>query len=376
MGTAASEAAVEHCPSVSVHVCPNAAENVILRQQQKTRKLKIMNSTGFQLEMAKRTNNPVLTPNEPDNMLDRFMHAVGFSNQPAKPAISVADVADEYDTERPCRTYERNPDEDLRNAAIRSDLKRIKTALGMKADVCAVNARQLSPLMLAAASSGKENFEAVKMLIAEAADLKGKDANGWTCLHHACRNGKTEIAKYLISLKADAKAKTSDDTTTLMLTAIEGKAELVKELLKDKKTALQIHDKNAFNATALHFTCKAGFQDVVKILLDHSAKVNSKDVDSKTPLMWASEHGKLQCARTLLKKGAELEARDKCHRSALLYACGNSYEAVALHLVKMLADPCQPDVEGDTALSMADDMGLAEFRRVVNLRRKSEEFDD
>mmetsp|Transcript_146901 Transcript_146901/g.469412 ORF Transcript_146901/g.469412 Transcript_146901/m.469412 type:complete len:180 (+) Transcript_146901:225-764(+) len=170
-------------------------------------------------------------------------------------------------------------------------------------------------------------------------------------------------------MHADAGTKTHDDKTTLMLSTMEGKVELVKEILKDKKLQLQVQDKDALNITALHHSVKGGFVDILKVLIEHNAKVNSKDVDAKTPLMWASEHGKLDCVKILAKKGAEIDTKDKCHRSALLYACMNSYEGVALWLVKKSADPYQPDVEGESPLSIADDMGLADFKRTVKLQR-------
>merc|ERR1739848_734469 len=123
-----------------------------------------------------------------------------------------------------------------------------------------------------------------------------------------------------------------------MLTTIEGKADLVKELLKIKHVKPQIADKDALGGTALHFSVKEGNMEITKCLIEHNAKVGAKDIDAKTPLMWASEHGKLDCVRVLHRKSADVDRKDKCHRSALLYACLNSYEGVALWLVKKGAD--------------------------------------
>jgi len=267
------------------------------------------------------------------------------------------------------RQASRNPNDDLQHGAMRGDIKKVKRALAAHADPLQPNLRGVTPLMLSASSSGKEALEVIKEVINGKANISSKDHNGWTAIHHACRNGKVEAAKLLMSLNSDAAAKTNDDKTTLMLTTMEGKAELFKELMKDKKCQNQVADRDALSVTALHYAVKGGYLDIAKLLIEHSAKVNAKDIDSKTPLMWACEHGTLDCVRTLSKKSADIDVKDKCHRSALLYACLNSYEGVALWLVRKGADPYQPDVEGESPLTVADDMGLADLKRTVKMQR-------
>ena len=46
----------------------------------------------------------------------------------------------------------------------------------------------------------------VKALIDAGADIEARDKNGWTPLHFAAEQGRTETAKFLIDAKANIEA--------------------------------------------------------------------------------------------------------------------------------------------------------------------------
>lgn len=270
----------------------------------------------------------------------------------------------------------RSPEEDLQHGSMRGELRKVKKAMERRADVNFTNSRGVTPLMLCASSSGKEALDVLKELQEFKSDVAGKDNNGWTALHHACRNGKGESLKLLISMHADPATATKDHKTTVMLAAMEGKADLVRELFKWKTCRMQVGDKDTLGGTALHFAVKSGACELAKLLIENTARVNCKDIDYKTPLMWACEHGKLDCVRALAKKAAEVDCKDKCHRSPLLHACLNNYEGVALWLLRKTADPYANDVSGDTPLTVANDMGLSDLKKYVKMRMTEMDDDD
>jgi len=274
------------------------------------------------------------------------------------------------------RLADRRPDDDLQHGAMRGDLKKVQRALEMQADPTKVNSRGVSPLMLAASSSGKDAIEVLKELHRRQADIEKRDNNGWTVFLHACRNGKLEAARELLNLDADSSSITKDRKTSLMLAVLEGKLDLVRELLKLKPVKQQLCEKDNLGAAALHFAVKGGFSEITKVLLECQARPNQKDIDQRTPLMWACENGQMECARSLAKKGAELDTKDKGHRSALLYACLNGYEGVALWLLKKGADANAKDVSGDCAMSVAQDLGLAELKKFIKLQTMSEDVEE
>jgi len=48
----------------------------------------------------------------------------------------------------------------------------------------------------------------------------------------------------------------------------------------------------------------------MKSLLDRGAELEAKDTDSRTPLLWATERGHEAVVKLLLDKGAELKTKD------------------------------------------------------------------
>lgn len=269
----------------------------------------------------------------------------------------------------------KQPDEEVQHFSVRGDLKRLRKSIENGGSVNQPNVRGVTPLMLASTSSGKEGVQCVEELLMRNADLASRDQNGWSCMHHACRNGKTEVCKFLLSMKMDPSHQTQDNRTNLMLATIEGKLELVKELLKLKPMRDQVLLQDGLGSSALHFAAKDGAVDILRLLLDSHAKVNSKDMDGQMPLMRAAESGKLECVKQLLKRSADIDGKDKGMRSALTFACQNSYEGVALCLLKKNADPYVKSVEGDTPISLAEDNGLSEFKRAVKMHRAEEDND-
>ena len=55
-------------------------------------------------------------------------------------------------------------------------------------------------------------------------------------------------------------------------------------------------------------------------MLDKGADVNAKDNDGWTPLIKAAAGGRIELARLLLERGADIDVVDKLERSASMYA--------------------------------------------------------
>lgn len=259
--------------------------------------------------------------------------------------------------------------DDLQHGAMRGELKRIERAIKAGGNIDSCNARGVTPLMLASASLGKESMEVLKAIMDQKGEMAKEDHNGWTALHHACRNGRNEHIKHLVSVSANLAAVTKDKKTCLMLAVIEGKVDLVRDLMKYKQCKQSVTEKDAFGQSALHYASKDGSLDIVKHLLENMAKPDTKDVDWRTPLMVACEYGKLEVVKYLCKKSAQIDFQDKNQRTALMYACLNSYEGVALWLVqKRNAQPNIQDFQGDTPLGVAIDMGMTNFKNILKNR--------
>lgn len=99
-----------------------------------------------------------------------------------------------------------------------------------------------------------------------------------------------------------------------------------------------------------------GDSGAVKIIVSNnsSVKINEKDINGATPLMWAAYEGNIKIIKILLESGADINASDNFSQSVLCYACGphGSFEAIK-YLIDNGAN-VNPDTNGnDTPLMHA-----------------------
>jgi ankyrin repeat protein len=70
---------------------------------------------------------------------------------------------------------------------------------------------------------------------------------------------------------------------------------------------------------------------LIFFLIDHGARIDHQDMDGLTPLMWAALAGNGTTERSLLRRGANFDIRDKLNETALDKAReGPSEECVTL----------------------------------------------
>ena len=72
-----------------------------------------------------------------------------------------------------------------------------------------------------------------------------------------------------------------------------------------------------FGRTALHYACRRGKHDVVRLLLDHGCDLSLKEPDGRLPLHFAAAYGSREMVLELLGRGAEVDERDNYGCTAL-----------------------------------------------------------
>lgn len=96
--------------------------------------------------------------------------------------------------------------------------------------------------------------------------------------------------------------------------------------------------------------------EVVQLLLSKGADVNTKDVNGKTPLHYAAEHGNARFARLLIANGAEVNARNHYSETPLCTAVIWGYKDMVELLIASDADVNVNARGGRTPLRIAIDM--------------------
>ena len=115
------------------------------------------------------------------------------------------------------------------------------------------------------------------------------DEHGHTALHYASRNGHVGVMRTLI--EAGAEVNSAGASATLM--------------------------------SPIHWACSTGMVRAVHLLLTYDADLERVDCNGATPLIMACQNGHASLAIFLVKKGADVNRRDKVwlqsHLQAMQY---------------------------------------------------------
>lgn len=138
-------------------------------------------------------------------------------------------------------------------------------------------------------------------------DMVGKD--GITALLLlAQRGGSVAIAKELLAHGAQVDAKVvPTGVTPLIMAAKNGHTELVKLLVREKANVNERAGKSLYGAGALYLSCQQGHYEVAQVLVANGADVNARLTQINIhPLFIAAERGHVKLVKLLLEHKAKV----------------------------------------------------------------------
>jgi ankyrin repeat protein len=249
-------------------------------------------------------------------------------------------------------------DRPLADAAERADWQAVRTLVGQRADVNAPHVDGMTPLHWAAYH---DNAEAAALLIQAGANVKSANRYGITPLSLASSNGGTAIIRQLLQAGADPNTTLAGGETVLMTAARTGRLDAVKALLA-AGAAVDAKDERR-GQTALMWAAVEGHAPVVQALIEAGADIRLRLPSGFTPFLLAVREGRLAVAEVLLKAGVDvnetfpLGGRRQGYgggpppygASALLLAVRNGHFELAAALVDAGANP-NADVPGYSVL--------------------------
>ena len=109
-------------------------------------------------------------------------------------------------------------------------------------------------------------------------------------------------------------AKNSLDETPLMLAAFNNHLELAKVLIARGA------DVNKAGWTPLHYASTKGHREMMRLLLDNDAYIDSESSNGTTPLMMAAQYGSADAVKLLLDAGADPRLRNQLGLNAIDFA--------------------------------------------------------
>ncbi|KAI9768635.1 MAG: hypothetical protein M1840_004832 [Geoglossum simile] len=186
-----------------------------------------------------------------------------------------------------------------------------------------------------------------------------------TLLHVASSYGIMSVIRAILSRGINGmRDKYDGDGRTALSWAAENGNEPAVRLLIENSATLESKDSR-YDRTALSWAAREGHEPVVKLLIDKGAELESENYGGLTALSWAAQRGHEPVVRLLLEKGAKLNSRDRKGQSALSWAAQYGNEVV-VNLLAGRGAELNSKLVGfhRTAVSLAAENG---YERIVKI---------
>ena len=209
-------------------------------------------------------------------------------------------------------------------AAVLPDLRLLRALIAK-----GINVNQatlgITPLIAACRDSWHGRPDAVMTLIANGSDVRCRDLDGNTPLHHAARSSDPGVAAMLIDASADLDALNNKGQSPIGVAMAAGNFRMAKFLL-DKGAKAEPEGARP----ALIDAAGSDDDDVggVTLLLRHKVKVDARDENQQTALHHAAANGNVEIVEMLLDAHANANLRDGNGMTPLLVAVANGRHRV------------------------------------------------
>jgi len=150
----------------------------------------------------------------------------------------------------------------------------------------------------------------VSRVLAELKDhperLHAHSSDGWTPLHLAAFFGQPDLVDALVNQGGDLEGRSTNSSknTPLHAGTAGGSAEVVRRLLQH---GAKPNSRQEGGWTALHSAAQAGNREMVEALLAHGADVNVRAENNQSPLDLALTRGHQEIVALLEQLGAKLQ---------------------------------------------------------------------
>ena len=174
-----------------------------------------------------------------------------------------------------------------------------------------------------------------RVLIDAGADVNTKEEYGSSPLHSASESGSLDVVKMLVEAGAEVRATDEDGDTCLIRAACSGHIEIVRYLVG--LLQVEVNHQNDEGFTALHYPVE--HTDVMQVLIDAGADIDTKNNDGRSPLQWACLTGELEVVKMFIRAGAGVCVTDVAGCDCLAHATYKGHSEIVRYLL------CLPEVD-------------------------------
>lgn len=202
-----------------------------------------------------------------------------------------------------------------RRSALRRGMTRLALAGGFACAALVALPAQAAPADTMIKAVKFDDVKEVNKQLANGMDPNMTDDQGMPLLVLAAREKSDKVAAALVANpKTNIEIQDKAGENALMLAALNGDLPMVQLLIsKDAEV-------NKKGWAPLHYAAANGHDDIVKLLLDHSAYVDAGSPNGTTPLMMAARGGHVSTIKLLLDNGADLNVKNQIGMNALDFA--------------------------------------------------------
>jgi ankyrin repeat protein len=241
-----------------------------------------------------------------------------------------------------------SPEEHLISTAEQGDVNMLNYWISQGADLNTRDTRRTTkyktPLTLAATAG---HLSIVEALLSAGANVNLGDAD---------ESSPKEVSKSLLyHMGADPEGLISMgyqlNRTALMWATANGHREVVSLLIQHQAN---LQSRDILGQSALLIASENGHIKVVEILLDAGMPIDDLDNQKETPLLLALAGKHLDLANFLLDRGSDVNAQSKSGYTPLMWAAQNNYLDLIGRLIELGADINATNKGNESALYYAD----------------------
>lgn len=206
----------------------------------------------------------------------------------------------------------------------------------------------------------------IKILLKFGGDIEHVDPSGFTPLFHAVISGDFEVLQVLINCGADIHAVLNDGSSALLVAIGQNDVRACSALLL---AGVDPNIPDSWGVSPLYEACNRGLKDVVEVLLALPSvltnTLDTGDIYLSSPLHVAACRGFDRIVKMLLDHGAKVDQEGpRGLGSPLLEACANDHSTV---LRLLLARGASLEVAGSRFGSAAGTARAFRRERILNI---------
>ena len=171
----------------------------------------------------------------------------------------------------------------------------------------------------------------VQVLIDAGADVDTQNDEGCSPLHSACESRELDIVKTLVRAGAGVRAANDKGETCLITAVHHGRIEIVRYLVGLPEVDVNHRDDEL--KTALHYAVLEKYTDVVQVLIDAGADIDTQNNEGYSPLHSACRSGALDIVKMLVRAGAGVCVTDNDGCTCLILAARFRHTETVRYLV-------------------------------------------